>query len=46
MRIALIHALKHSIPAIEEAFGRLWPEASLANLLDNSLLPISPGMVR
>jgi Asp/Glu/hydantoin racemase len=37
MRIALIHALKHSIPAIEEAFGRLWPAATLANLLDDSL---------
>jgi Asp/Glu/hydantoin racemase len=37
MRIALIHALKHSIPAIEEAFSRLWPEARLANLLDDSL---------
>ena len=37
MRIALIHALKHSIPAIEAAFARLWPEASLANLLDDSL---------
>jgi hypothetical protein len=37
MRIALIHALKHSIPAIEDAFARLWPDASLANLLDDSL---------
>jgi hypothetical protein len=37
MRIALIHALKHSIPAIEAAFARLWPEARLANLLDDSL---------
>ncbi len=37
MRIALIHALKHSIPAIEESFGRLWPDARLANLLDDSL---------
>jgi hypothetical protein len=37
MRIALIHALKHSIPAIESAFARLWPEVSLANLLDDSL---------
>ncbi len=36
-RIALIHALKPSIPAIEEAFGRLWPEATLMNLLDDSL---------
>lgn len=37
MRIALIHALKHSIAPIEAAFGRLWPEARLANLLDDSL---------
>ena len=36
-RIALIHALKPSIPAIEESFSRLWPEARLANLLDDSL---------
>jgi hypothetical protein len=36
-RIALIHALKHSITPIEEAFGRLWPEVRLANLLDDSL---------
>lgn len=51
MRIALIHALKHSIPAIEEAFGRLWPGAGLANLLDDSLATdlardgkLTPGM--
>jgi hypothetical protein len=37
MRIALIHALKHSIPPIEESFARLWPEAELANLLDDTL---------
>ena len=37
MRIALIHALKHSVAPIEEAFSRLWPEATLANLLDDSL---------
>lgn len=37
MRIALIHALKHSITPIEAAFARLWPEAQLANLLDDSL---------
>lgn len=37
MRIALIHALKHSPPPIEAAFARLWPEARLANLLDDSL---------
>ena len=27
MRMALIHALKHSIVPIEAAFARLWPEA-------------------
>jgi len=33
MRIALIHALRHSLPPIEAAFARLWPEAELMNLL-------------
>ena len=37
MRIALIHALKHSVAPIEEAFGRLWPDATTFNLLDDSL---------
>jgi hypothetical protein len=37
LRIALIHALKHSIAPIEQAFARLWPDAVLANLLDDSL---------
>ncbi len=37
MRIALIHALRHSIDPIEEAFARLWPEAALASVLDTSL---------
>jgi Asp/Glu/Hydantoin racemase len=37
MRIALIHALKHSIPPIEQSFARIWPEAELANLLDDTL---------
>ena len=37
MRIALIHALKHSIVPIEASFARLWPEATLMNLLDDSL---------
>jgi hypothetical protein len=37
MRIALIHALKHSITPIEQSFARLWPEAELANLLDDTL---------
>ncbi|MBX9699436.1 MAG: arylsulfatase [Acetobacteraceae bacterium] len=37
MRIALIHALRHSPPAIEAAFARAWPEPRLMNLLDDSL---------
>ena len=37
MRIALIHALKHSIVPIEAAFARHWPDARLMNLLDDSL---------
>src|SRR3712207_5664225 len=37
MRIALIHALRHSPPPIKAAFARLWPEATLMNLLDYSL---------
>ena len=37
MRIALVHALKHSIVPIEASFARLWPDATLMNLLDDSL---------
>ena len=37
MRIALVHALKHSIVPIEASFARLWPEVTLMNLLDDSL---------
>jgi len=37
MRIALIHALKHSIVPIEASFARLWPDATLMNVLDDSL---------
>jgi Asp/Glu/hydantoin racemase len=37
MRIALIHALKHSIAPVEAAFALAWPEAGLMNLLDDSL---------
>ena len=37
MRIALIHALRHSPAPVEAAFARLWPEATLMNLLDDSL---------
>lgn len=37
MRITLIHALAHSPPPVLDAFRRLWPEAELMNLLDDSL---------
>ncbi|HXL13827.1 MAG TPA: aspartate/glutamate racemase family protein [Bradyrhizobium sp.] len=37
MRIALIHALKHSVVPIEASFARHWPDAILMNLLDDSL---------
>src|ERR1700755_1215615 len=37
MRIALIHALKHSLVPIEDAFARLWPDTTRMNLLDDSL---------
>ena len=37
MRITLVHALKHSIVPIETSFARLWPEAGLMNLVDDSL---------
>lgn len=36
-RIALIHALSHSVAPINEAMARDWPEASRMNLLDDSL---------
>lgn len=37
MRIALIHALRHSPPPIEAAFARLWPGQTLMHLMDDSL---------
>ncbi len=36
-RIALIHALAHSMAPIQQSFQRLWPQAQLMNLLDDSL---------
>jgi aspartate/glutamate racemase len=36
-RIALIHALPHSVAPINEAFERDWPEVLRMNLLDDSL---------
>ncbi len=36
-RIALIHALAHSVAPINQAFARSWPDARLMNLLDDSL---------
>ena len=36
-RIFLIHATPLAIPAINESCKRLWPEAEISNLLDDSL---------
>lgn len=36
-RVALIHALVHSMAPIHDAFDRLWPRAVRMNLLDDSL---------
>jgi Asp/Glu/hydantoin racemase len=36
-RIALIHALPHSVTPVNAAMIRLWPEATRMNLLDDSL---------
>jgi len=36
-RIALVHALRDSVPPILAAFARGWPEAQTFNLLDDSL---------
>lgn len=37
MRIALIHALAHSVAPINDAFAQMWPQATRVNLLDDSL---------
>lgn len=37
VRIALVHALRESIDPVNDAFRRLWPEAGIYNLLDESL---------
>ena len=45
-RIALIHALAHSVAPINDAMERQWPDAVRMNLLDDSLsadLALSPG---
>lgn len=36
-RVALIHALAHSVAPINRAMNRLWPQAFCMNLLDDSL---------
>lgn len=36
-RIGLVHALRDSMPPLEEAFARLWPEAVTTHLFDSSL---------
>jgi Asp/Glu/hydantoin racemase len=37
MRVALIHALAHSVAPINDEFARAWPECERMNLLDDSL---------
>lgn len=37
IRIALIHALAHSMAPVNQAMARDWPEATRMNLLDDSL---------
>ena len=37
MRVALIHALAHSVAPINAEFARAWPECERMNLLDDSL---------
>jgi hypothetical protein len=37
VRIALIHALSHSVGPINAEMARAWPEATVMNLLDDSL---------
>lgn len=37
IRIALIHALAHSVAPVNAEFARQWPEATCMNLLDDSL---------
>ena len=36
-RIALIHALAHSVEPVNAALAAQWPEAARMNLLDDSL---------
>jgi Asp/Glu/hydantoin racemase len=36
-RIGLIHALQHSIEPINQAFKQAWPQATLMNVLDDTL---------
>ena len=36
-RVALVHAMLASLPPVERAFARGWPEARLVHLLDDSL---------
>ena len=48
MRIALIHALTHSIAPINDAFVQTWPDATRVNLLDDSLsadLAVNSGVL-
>ena len=38
MRVVMIHAIAESIPPVRMAFGEVFPEAEVINLLDEGLL--------
>ena len=38
--VGLVHATPLAIPPVREAFGRLWPEVQLVNILDEGLLVV------
>ena len=51
MRVVMIHAIAESMPPVKAAFGQVFPEAEVVNLLDDSLLVdfdenLTPGLVR
>ena len=51
MRVVMIHAIAESMPPVKTAFGEVFPEAEVVNLLDDSLLVdfedcLTPRLVR
>ena len=51
MRVVMIHAIGESIPPVRMAFGDVFPEAEVINLLDEGLLidfgdKLTPKLIR